>query len=167
MAAQKVVKMKTSKLLLVTAVIFGLLLGGMLVLQTRANTLQAEASCVPPRYALEDPTPESFQITLKLPKPYNHEDIDPSTLLVGGVASMEAEEGWPKIKRNYFKFKVDGQQLVYWCILPQIWHMAPAPATWVDIDITITGQLYDGTPFQGTVTLPIRTEDTDPPPPPP
>ncbi len=159
--------MKTSKHLLVTTVIFGLLLGGLLVLQTRANTLQAEASCSPPRYALEDPAPEMFAITLKLPKSYNHEDIDPSTLLVGGVVPMEAEEGWPKIKKNYFKFKVDGQQLVYWVILPQIWHMAPAPATWVDIDLTVTGELYDGTPFQGTFTLPIRTEDTDPPPPPP
>jgi hypothetical protein len=159
--------MKTSKLLLVTTVIFGLLLGGLFVLQTRASTLQAEASCVPPRYALEDPTPESFKITLKLPRPYNHEDIDPSTLLVGGVVSMQTEEGWPKIKKNDFKFKVDGHQLVYWVILPEIWHMAPAPATWVDIEITVTGQLYDGTSFEGTFTLPVRTEDTDPPPPPP
>ena len=141
-------------------VVFGLLIGGVFTLQTRAQ-IEATAKCTPPRVSLEDPAPESFKITLTLPNHYSHEDIDPSTLLVGGVVPMMEEEGWPKIKKNYFKFKVDGEQLMYWVVLPQIWHMTPPPATWVDVDITVTGELYDGTPFEGSFTLMLRTEPND------
>mgnify|MGYP001083486073 FL=1 len=158
--------MKTFKVLLISMFIFALLMGGLFIVQTQASTIEATAKCVPPRWSLEDPAPESFKITLTLPKPYKHEDIDPSTLLVGEVVPMMEEEGWPKIKKNYFKFKVDGEQLLYWVVLPRIWHMAPPPATWVDIDIAVTGQLYDETPFEGTFTLLVRTESLNPGPPP-
>jgi hypothetical protein len=153
--------MKTYKVLLVSMVIFGLMIGGALTLLTQAQIEVASISCLPPVVALEDPIIEAFKITLTLPKGYNHEDIDPSTILVGGVVPMMEEEGWPKIKKNYFKFNVDGGSLMYWVILPEIWHMAPGPAEWVNIDITVTGELYDGTPFEGTFTLRVRTEDND------
>lgn len=153
--------MKAHKVLLISMVIFGLLLGGLFTLQIRASTVEATAKCIPPRVSLEDPAAESFKITLMLPNSYKHEDINPSTLLVGGVVPMLEEEGWPKIKKNFFKFKVDGEFMMNWVVLPRIWHMAPAPATWVDIDITVTGALYDGTAFEGTFTLLVRTEAND------
>jgi len=153
--------MKTYKVLLVSMVVFGLLIGGVFTLQTRATTVEATAKCTPPRVSLEDPAPQDFKITLTLPKGYKHEDIDPSTLLVGEVVPMMEEEGWPKIKKKYFKFKVDGEYLMSWVVLPRIWHMAPPPATWVDVDITVTGELYDGTPFEGSFTLMVRTEPND------
>jgi hypothetical protein len=152
--------MKTYKVLLVSMVVFGLLIGGVFTLQTRAD-IEATATCIPPRVSLEDPAPESAKITLTLPKKYSHEDIDPSTLLVGGIVPMLEEEGWPKIKKNYFKFKVDGESLMNWVVLPEIWHMTPPPATWVEVDIAVTGTLYDGTPFEGSFTLMVRTEPND------
>jgi len=153
--------MKTHKVLLISMVIFGLLLGGLFTLQITAAIVDVTAKCSPPRVSMEDPIPLSHQITLTLPKSYESEDIDPSTLLVGGVVPMLEEEGWPKVKKTTFRFKVDGEQLWFWVVYPQIWHMAPPPATWVDVDITVTGQFYDGTAFEGTFTLLVRTEAND------
>jgi len=159
--------MKTYKVLLISILAFALLTGGLVTLQTQALTIEATAKCTPPRVSLEDPAPGEFKITLTLTNPYKHEDIDPSTLLVGEVVPMKEVEDWPKIKKRYFAFKVDGALMMYWVVMPRIWHMAPPPATWVDIDITVTGQLYDGTPFEGTFTLKVRTESNNPYPPPP
>lgn len=161
--------MKTYKVLLISILAFALLVGGLFTPQTQANTIQADVQCTPFFISLEDPIPQEFRITLKLPKPYKHEDIDPSTILVGGVVPMKEVPDWPKIKKNFFAFKVDGEQLMYWIVLPQIWHMAPPPHTRVDIDVTVTGQLYNGEAFEGTFTLTIFTEkpEYDNPHPPP
>ena len=158
--------MKTYKVLLVSMVIFALLIGGVFTLQTQAQTIEATARCTPFFISLEDPPAEEFRITLTLPKPYKHEDIDPSTILVGGVVTMKDVPDWPKIKKNFFAFKIDGSSLMYYIVLPEIWHMAPPPGAKVDIDVTVTGQLYDATPFEGTFTLTVMTEHASPPPPP-
>ena len=153
--------MKAHKVLLISMVIFGLLLGGVFSLQTTAAVVDATVKCTPPRVSLEDPIPSDHKITLTLPKPYDHEDINPSTLLVGGVVLMLEEDGWPKIKKKYFKFKVDGEELWSWVILPLMNPNGYPPATWVPIDITVTGMIYDGPEFAGTFTLMVRTEDHD------
>jgi len=159
--------MKAYKILLVSMVVFGLLLGGVFTLQTQAQAIEATARCTPFFISLEDPPAEEFRITLTLPKPYKHEDIDPSTILVGGVVQMKDVPDWPKIKKKFFAFKVDGSSLMYYVVLPEIWHMTPPPGAKVDIDVTVTGQLYDETPFEGTFTLTVMTEHASPPPPPP
>jgi len=160
--------MKTYKVLLISMVVFGLLVGGVLTLQIRAQTIAADVGCTPKFISLEDPIPQEFRITIKLPKPYNHEDIDPDSIWVGGLVQMKDVPDWPKIKKSFFAFKVDGWDLMYAIVLPQIWHMAYPPLTRVPIDITVTGQLYSGETFQGTFTLTVFTEkpELDNPPPP-
>jgi hypothetical protein len=153
--------MKTSKVLLITTLIFALLAGGALTLQTHADTITAEVRCTPFTVALEDPITAEYRITIKLPKPYEHEDIDPDSLLVAGVVPMMDVPDWPKIKKTFFAFKIDGNQLMYWVILPYIWHTGVPPKTWVDIDMTVTGELYDGPSFEGAFTMRVRTESND------
>jgi hypothetical protein len=155
--------MKSRKLLLISVVIFGLLLGGVAILQTRASVVSVTARINPPFYSMEDPIPENLMITLSgIPNPYKPDDIDPDSLLVGGVVEMapivgESDE-WPKITKNAFKFKVYGDELMYWVVLPYIWHMGYPPHTRVDIDILVEGQFYSGESFQGTCTLSVFTE---------
>ena len=114
--------------------------------------------------SLEDPPPEYFRITVKLPAPYKAEDIDPSSILVGGIVQMATIPDWPKVTRNFFAFKVDGPSVVNYIIWPMIWHMAPAPGAKVDLPITVTGQLNDGNAFEGTCYITVMTEHASPPP---
>jgi hypothetical protein len=108
---------------------------------------------------MEDPIPEYFTITLSgFPNPYTPEDVDPDTLLVGGIVEMAEIEDWPKTTRKTFRFKVHGDELMYWVVLPDIWHMAYPPHTRVDVDIPVEGQFDGGETFQGTCTLTVFTE---------
>lgn len=161
--------MKPRNLTIGYALVLLMLLGvGVITIQT-ASAIGVTADCKPFFISLEDPIPQEFRITLKLPKPYKHEDIDPDSILVGGVVPMKEAPDWPKVKKNFFLFKVDGEQLMYLIVLPQIWHMQISPHTRVDIDVTVTGQLYGGEEFDGTFTLTIFTEkpEYDNPHPPP
>ena len=150
--------------LLVLLTLFGV---GILVTQT-ASAIEATAKCTPFFISLEDPILQEFRVTLTLPKPHKPEDINSSTILVGDVVPMKDVPDWPKITKKSFSFKVDGWSLMYGVVLPQIWHMAPPPHTRVDIDITVTGELYSGEAFAGTFTLTVFTEkpELDNPPPP-
>jgi hypothetical protein len=151
--------MKSRKLLLISVVIFGLLLGGVAILQTRASVVPVTARINPPFYSMEDPIPEYFTITLSnIPNPYKPEDIDPDTILVEGLVEMAPIEDWPKTTKKTFRFKVYGDDLMYWVVLPQIWHMGYPPHTRVDIDLLVDGQFDGGPAFQGTCTLTVFTE---------
>ena len=168
--------MKTYKVLLISTIVLGLLLGGVIAFQTRANVILVTARCTPPFHSLEDPNPLYFMITLtNFPKPYKPEDVNATTLLVGGLVPMATQVGesdeWPKIARNFFKFKVEGDPLMDWVVKPYIWHMGLPPHTKEPMDITVEGQFNDGEAFQGTFTLTVFTEkeevDSNNPMPPP
>jgi len=153
--------MKTYNVLFVSIVAFGLLLGGILILQTEATAISADVRCTPFFISLEDMGPEEFRITITLPKGYKHEDIDPESILVGGSDVMKDVPDWPKVKRNFFAFKADGSKVMMWIVNPAIWHMAPGPGERVDIDVTVTGQLNGGPSFEGTFTFRVMTEHND------
>jgi hypothetical protein len=164
--------MKAYKVLQISILVFALLTGGLFTLQIQANTIHGTARCTPPRQNLDDPPHWAFKITLSLPKSYDHEDIDLSTIMVGGLVPMldpDPNPDYPKIKSKSVEFRVDGSKLINWVVLPRIWHITPPPSpeTWVPVDIEVTGQLYDTTPFEATFTLTVLTEPNEPPPPPP
>jgi len=160
--------MKINKFLVVSILAFALLTGGLFTLQTQASTIGVTAKCSPHRVSDDEPIPVELRITLTSLGPYEPEEIDPSTLLVGGVVPMLEAEGWPKIKKKSFRFVIDGEALFYGVVYPIIWHMQPLPQTWVDMDITVTGKFEDTTPFVGTFTFHVRTcMHTHPPLPPP
>ena len=83
--------------------------------------------------------------------------------------SLPPPEEWPIITKRKFSFKVYGDELMWWVVLPYIWHLAPAPHTRVDVNLPVTGQLFSGETFEGTCTLVVFTEkpELDDPIPPP
>lgn len=155
--------MKTYKVLLISTAVLGLLLGGVLAFQTRAEVITLAARVTPSFYSMEDPIPTYFMITLSgFPASYKPEDVNGTTILVGGVVPMTTQvdesSEWPKIGRNFYKFMVEGEPLMYWVILPYIWHMVPDPHTRVDFDITVEGKFYSGEAFEGFFELTVFTE---------
>jgi len=151
-------QMKAYKVLLISMFIFASMAGGMLTLQVQADIVTAAARCTPQLISLSGPGPNQFHITLELPEPYEPEDIDPNTISVGGACPILPKTNWPKIQKNSFAFKIDGEQLINWVVKPRICHMAPPPGTKVDIEISVTGQFYSGIAFQGVFTLTVMTE---------
>jgi len=155
--------MKTYKLLVVYGLVFAILVGGIFTLQTRApDPIQADVRITPFHISLEDPDQEEFRITLSLPNGNNHEDIDPDSILVEGVIGILEKEDWPKIKKNFFAFKVSGHASIGLMdiIRQKIWHMSPGPGERVAVDISVTG-LVAGEAFEGTDTLSVLTEHND------
>lgn len=119
--------MKSYNVLFVSIVAFGLLLGGILILQTRADTIQADVRIRPWSISLEDMGPEQFVLKISLPNGNNHEDIDLESIRIGGFDVTKDDPDYPKVKKNYFKFLADGSKMMDWVINGDIWHMAPGP----------------------------------------
>lgn len=145
------------------------LLGAGIIIVTQSPVpINADIRITPPFMSLEDPPPTEFRVTIKLPASsgYDPDDIDPDTILVEGIIQMKVAPDWPKTTKKFFAFNVDGASLVNWVIKPYIGHMAPLPGSKVDVPITVTGQFYDTTDFQGTAEITVHTEHASPPPPP-
>jgi len=138
---------------------------GILIVQTMAS-VTATVRITPFLISEEDPAPELYRVTMTLPKSsgYKPSDIDPATVLVEGIP-MATIPDWPKVTKNFFAFKVDGPTLTD-IIWGKIWHIGPPPGSKTDVTITVTGQFYDTTTFQGTCQVTFMTLHASPPPPP-
>lgn len=158
--------MKTRTHAIVYLLLFLTLLGvAILITQTMAS-VEATVTILPFMISEEDPPPDLFRVTVELPKSsgYTPADINATTVRVEGIP-MAIIPDWPKVKRNFFAFKVDGPALTN-IIWGKVWHIAPPPGSKVDVDITVTGQFYDTTAFQGTCQVTFMTLHASPPPPP-
>jgi len=136
-----------------------MLMGGIFTLLTQAESVPADVRCTPFFISLEDPGSEEFRITIKLPKPYKHEDIDPESIRVGGFDVMKDVPDWPKVKKTFFAFKAEGWKMMDWIVRLGIPHMTPHGER-VDIDVTVTG-LVGGEAFEGMFTLRVMTMHND------
>jgi len=98
---------------------------------------------------------------------YKPEDIDPRTVLIEGVLGPK---GGPKrtwivhdweLRKWVLRFQVSGGDLID-LLWSKISHMGiPGPSA--TIPLTVTGYLYDGTPFAGTGYMNVLIP-TEPPP---
>jgi len=151
--------MKTRTLTIGCLLVLLTLLGvGIVVIQTQTTEpIGVTVRLTPFMISEEDPPPEDFRVTISnLPAPYKPEDIVAETVKVEGIISIKPVPDWPKVQKSFFAFKVDGTELVN-SIWPKIWHMAPEPGTKVDVTITVTGQFYDETAFEGTCDMTFMT----------
>jgi hypothetical protein len=154
--------MKTKKpTLIISIVIIGLMLGGALALQSRADTLAVDVFITPWVVSLEDMGPEQFQVRISLPNGYNHGDIDPDSIRIDGRDVTKDDPDYPKIKKNYFKYLADGSKVMSWIILPRVWHMSPGPSEHIWLTLMLTGELYDDTPFEGPFDIRVIAETDD------
>ena len=114
-----------------SGIMLTLLLTLILNVQSAKESGTIYIACTLSMVSLEDPAPQDFRVTIKLPASsgYKPEDIDPATVRVEGIISMKPVPDWPKITKRFFAFKVDGSEVLDWVIWPKIctWHHHPAP----------------------------------------
>jgi len=162
-----IVRLKT-----VSGMILTMLLMGILTLVLNVQSVGVgetiRVSCMPSLVSLEDPAPQDFRVTLKLPPSsgYKPEDIDSATVRVEEIISIKPVPDSPKITKIFFEFKVDGSEVLNLVIWPKIWYIAPSPGTQVKVPLTVLGQFYNGTAFQGTFDMKVKVKHSSPPPPP-
>ena len=164
--------MKVDRVALVLLLTFSFLLAGSLLASTGvAETIEAIVKYEPKFLDLAEPYPtRTFEALIKFEAPDElyATNIDPATVLLEGVLPpirTGVDEHPPQ-----FEAVFDGYSVVNFVIWPKLIHMGimpdPKKPTWVYL--TITGQLYDETPWQGTDKVAVRvTANPLPPPPPP
>lgn len=97
-------------------------------------------------------------------------EINTSTVLLEGTVPPVADSNSTGDKPWNYRCDFDGSSVrnVLWL---KIYHvgMEPNPQGNYVVDLTITGELYDGTPFTGTGHIQVKPKKTSsvPPPPPP
>ena len=153
---------------------FSLLLVASLLLSAGvAETIEAKVKYAPERMDLAEPCGGvkkwiEAEIRFVEPNEMRVSEINFSTILLEGVLSPlngTAEEVPPRYVARFNPCAV-----VDYVIWPKLMHMGiqpdPRKPTWVYL--TVTGKLYDGTPWQGSGKIAVRvTANPVPPPPPP
>ena len=88
-------------------------------------------------------------VDIELPEGYDVEDIDVTTVRVETVPAA-----WSNVEGNKLMAKFDRQTVINY-IWNRLCHMGivPLPKEGVEVELTITGKLYDGTPFEGSDTI--------------
>jgi len=82
-----------------------------------------------------------------LPEGYNVSDIEPSTILLEGLFSHQ----WSSIEGEVLMVKFDASSLTDY-LLGQLYHMGLERTS---IELKVTGQLKDGTSFEGIDTITV------------
>jgi len=156
--------MKTYKMLIISMVISGLLLGGVFILTASADTLIAEQVKITPKpFDLENGDDVLVQVKLARDDSPIVDQIDPSTVLLEGYITPMST--WTTGTPPNFMAEFDGATVTA-CVISKIIHMGitrPRPWVPVKIDLEIRGYLYDGTPWEGTGEIKVYVPD-DPPP---
>lgn len=170
--------MKTSKHLLLYALIFTSLLGAAFMLQIAApGPVTVNVEFDPDTIDLGAPgwNVKTVVVTLWFDRRYDGRDIDPKTVLIEGI--LEPKGGWrhtwteririgeERRSRWVFRFNVSGSSLreLIWTMIT---HMGiPGPEAVVPLEVT--GLLDNGDAFAGTGYITAYIPTTPPPPPPP
>jgi len=87
---------------------------------------------------------------ISLPEGYNVSDIDTSSILLEGQFSPE----WSNIECGKLMAKFDAA-----LVMPYLWDRLTHMGSKASIELTVTGELTNGTPFTGSYTVTIM----DPP----
>ena len=99
------------------------------------------------------------------------EEVDPSTVLLeGAVAPINTWIEYDKVgkpKRFHAEFDGNAVKGLIWHLIGHMGLTMPKPWNPIPIQLTVTGQLYDGTPWEGTGTVLIENWASGGPPPPP
>jgi len=150
--------MKSKTLIAGYSLLLVMLLGiAVLIIQTQP-TIVATLKINPSFVSLEELPEDEFGVIIELPKPYKTSDINASTVYVEGVL-QNCNPDMPRVTPKNFKIKVDGPSFVY-LLAVKIGHMGPGIK--VPVTVTVTGELNDGTPFQGTDEITVMTAHIDP-----
>ena len=136
--------------------IFSVMVGGTLLLPTtHAATISANVDFDPDKINLrQDPDRWSSPVvlaTISFEKPYKDriQDINETSILLEGVIPLLRGELTPNKYKAFFDRAAFHDYL--WL---KIYHMGHTePFKNVEVELTVTGKLTDGTPFEGSDTV--------------
>ena len=88
-------------------------------------------------------------VYIELPESYDVEDINVTTVQLGTVPAA-----WGNVEGNKLMVKFDRQTVINY-IWNRLYHMGivPLPNEGVEVELIMTGELTDGTPFEGSDTI--------------
>lgn len=151
--------MKTKTLIAGYSLLLVTLLGIAILIVQAPPSINATVKINPSMVSLEEMPEAYFNVFIGLPKPNKPTDIDPTTVYVEGVLQHGYPTEPPKVSNKWFKIKLDGPSFVN-LLAAKIGHMGPGIK--VTVPVTVTGELNDGTPFQGTYEMTVMTAHIDP-----
>jgi hypothetical protein len=138
-------KMRTSLVSMVYVLCLSLVVGVLVLTgQSTASEITATVDIHPKTLNLNS---SGILITVYIepPEGYDVEDINVPTVRLGAV-----QAAWGNVEGNKLMVKFD-RQLVIDDIWAQLYHMEiPLTKEGVEVELTIKGELTDGTPFRGS-----------------
>jgi hypothetical protein len=170
--------MKTRKLTLISSVMLALLVVGAVVLISSSGQdplVPDQVKLVPKHIDMENTG--IFQVQIKLSDAAGNvvvEEIDPSTVLLDGMVAPANTwvEYLPNGKPKNFIAEFDGGAVkgLIWYLIGHMGLTMPNPWNPLPIRLAITGQLYDGTSWEGSGIVLIEnwaggSPPVNPPPP--
>lgn len=167
------IALKSNALTVAFAVVLILLSAGMLLLPVATATIVAKSvDFEPKRMDLSDPE-EIVTATIRFSSAHGEDqrvvEINTTTVLLEGTVPAIPGSNSTGSQPPEYRCDFDGYTVrdVMWL---KIYHvgMPPNPQGNYVVDLTITGNLYDGTPFTGTGHIQVKpSKGSSPPPPPP
>jgi len=154
--------MKTATAMtLVYLFIFSVMVGGLLVApMATASTIPANIDIDPDRINLKDPLEDwespVLLASIRFPKPYKNriQDINASTILLDGVIPVVKNESTKTVYKAFFD-----KQVVMDYLWLKLIHMGyDETFKRVEVELIVTGNLNDGTPFEGSDTITVSTK---------
>jgi hypothetical protein len=164
--------MKPSALTIVFSAVLILLTVGTLLMPGATALIEAfSVDFEPKRMDLYNPD-ELVTVTIRFKSAHGEDqrvvEINTSTVLLEGTVPAVTGSNSTGTAPPEYSCDFDGPSVrnVIWL---KIYHdgMPPNPQGNYVVDLTITGDLYDGTPFTGTGHIQVKPKQTDPAPPPP
>ena len=162
--------MRVSALALMFAVAFSLLLAGSLLMPMAIADIKASTVKFEPEYMDLNNPDEIVKVTIRFEPKYSGQElnINASTVLLEGSLPIISGSNSTGTKPAEWRANFDGQSVanIMWT---KIYHVGtpPNPQGNYVVDLTVTGNLYDGTPFSGTGHIKVKGGKSSPPPPPP
>lgn len=143
-------KTQTAMTFVYILIFSGLVAGSLLLPMATAETISATVTVDPEKINIYDTCPPDsvFIATVKFPKEYRDRqmDINGSTVLLDGAIPPLREDKSPGKYKAFFD-----RRTVYTHVELKIAHLQiPEPYKNVELELKVTGTLYDNTPFEGT-----------------
>ena len=164
--------MKSAALTLVFSILFMAIIVGTVLMPAATATIEAfSVAFEPKKMDLSNPE-EIVTATIKFKSAHGEDqrvvEIDTATVLLEGSVPAIPGSNSTGTQPPEYSCDFDGYAVrdVIWL---KIYHMGTPlnPQGNYVVDLTITGELYDGTPFTGTGHIQVKPHKADCPPPPP
>lgn len=164
------IAMKSGALTLLFSLVLTILFVGTLLMPGATATIVAESVKFEPKYMDLDDPEELVTATIRFRTAHGENErvfeINTSTVYLEGSVLAIPGSNFTGTSPPEYTCDFDGYSVrdVMWM---KIYHMTPNPQGNYVVDLTITGNLYDGTAFTGTGHIQVKPKEQHSPPPPP